>query len=151
MSDEIKNSEMEEPGGKELNDRQLAFCREYTIDFNGSAAAIRSGYSETSSRQIASELLTKPNIKAEIRRLIEEYDETHRSEAIARNVKLWEEMLENSELRPDYRLRASELLGKHAGMFIEKLELGGEVKTSGGMPQSPEELDKWYEAIRNKK
>jgi phage terminase small subunit len=136
-----------------LNNKQLAFCREYIIDFNAKQAAIRAGYSDNpdSACVQGSLLLSYPKVKAEIKRLIEEFDETHRTEAIARNVQLWEDMLSDGELRPDYRLRASELLGKHAGMFIEKMELSGEVKTGSGMPQSPEELEKWFEAIGNKK
>jgi phage terminase small subunit len=149
MSDEVKTDETEEQGDG-LNDRRRAFCREYVIDWNASQAAIRAGYSQDTARSIASQLLTNINVKAEIKRLIDEFDETHRTESIARNVQLWEMMLTNNDLRPDYRLRASELLGKHAGMFIEKMELSGEVKTGSGIPQSPEELDKWYEAIKNK-
>ncbi len=38
------------------------------IDMNGAAAAERSGFSKKSSRAIASELLTKPDIQNELRR-----------------------------------------------------------------------------------
>lgn len=46
-----------------LTNRQIKFCQEYVIDFNGSRAAIAAGYSEDSAKEIASENLTKPNIK----------------------------------------------------------------------------------------
>lgn len=49
-----------------MNARQKAFVREYLVDFNGSAAAIRAGYSARSSRSTSSELLTNPNIKQSI-------------------------------------------------------------------------------------
>lgn len=55
----------------ELNERQKLFCLEYIVDFNGTQAAIRAGYSAKSARAIASELLTKPNIQAEVHRQIE--------------------------------------------------------------------------------
>lgn len=55
-----------------LDDRQLAFCREYIIDFNATQAGIRAGYSATSARTTTSRLLAKDNIQAEIRRLTEE-------------------------------------------------------------------------------
>jgi phage terminase small subunit len=55
-----------------LNPKQRAFIREYLQDFNGSAAAIRAGYSARTSRSVASELLTKPNIQAAIRKAQEE-------------------------------------------------------------------------------
>jgi len=47
----------------ELNDKQKAFCHEYCLDWNGTQAAIRAGYSESSAKEIASENLTKPNIQ----------------------------------------------------------------------------------------
>ena len=49
-----------------LSHKQAKFVREYTIDYNGSAAAIRAGYNKKSSRAIASKLLTKQNIQAAI-------------------------------------------------------------------------------------
>jgi len=50
----------------ELTPKQKRFVQEYAIDFNGAQAAIRAGYSEKSAREIASEMLTKPNIKAAV-------------------------------------------------------------------------------------
>lgn len=52
---------------KGLNLRQKRFCKEYVIDFNGRQAAIRAGYSSKSASVIATELLTKPNIKGYIK------------------------------------------------------------------------------------
>lgn len=52
-----------------LNPKQKRFCEEYIVDLNGSQAAIRAGYSEKTSRQIASEYLTKPNILQFIQKL----------------------------------------------------------------------------------
>lgn len=49
---------------KDLNERQKEFCRAYiTLDFNGTKAAIKAGYSKKTAGQIASELLTNPKIK----------------------------------------------------------------------------------------
>ena len=42
------------------------FIDEYFVDLNASQAAIRAGYSEASARSIATELLAKPDIKAEV-------------------------------------------------------------------------------------
>jgi len=58
-----------------LTEKQERFCKEYVIDFNGTQAATRAGYSEKTAQQIASENLLKPliieNIQAEIKRLNE--------------------------------------------------------------------------------
>lgn len=89
MSDEITNeslvpapassSNKELFGGKRWNkgrykpdgsltDREQFFVAEYLIDFNGTKAAIRAGYSPNSAAVTASKLLAKPNIKAEMER-----------------------------------------------------------------------------------
>jgi hypothetical protein len=47
-----------------LTDKQGRFVDEYMIDMNGAAAAERAGYSKKTSRAIACELLTKPDIQA---------------------------------------------------------------------------------------
>ena len=52
-----------------LNERQKRFCKEYIKDYNGTQSAIRAGYSKKSSREIASEMLTKPNIQAYLQTL----------------------------------------------------------------------------------
>jgi phage terminase small subunit len=49
---------------EELTPKQAAFCREYLIDFNASAAAVRAGYSESTAGVIGYENLNKPQIKA---------------------------------------------------------------------------------------
>lgn len=46
--------------------KQRAFVAEYLKDLNGTQAAIRAGYSPDSARFIASELLAKPEIAAEV-------------------------------------------------------------------------------------
>lgn len=56
---------------EKLNKRQLQFCYEYLKDFNGTQAAIRTGYSAKSAASIAAENLRKPQITEQIRNLSE--------------------------------------------------------------------------------
>lgn len=49
-------------GANNLRPKQAAFVEEYLIDFNGTQAAIRAGYSVKTARKMASENLTKPDI-----------------------------------------------------------------------------------------
>ena len=49
-----------------LNPRQTGFVAEFLVDRNATQAAIRAGYSKRCARQIANELLTKPDIQAQI-------------------------------------------------------------------------------------
>jgi phage terminase small subunit len=60
----------------ELTLKQRKFIDEYLIDFNGTQAAIRAGYSKNSAAEIASENLIKPNIKAEVARRLKEAEIT---------------------------------------------------------------------------
>lgn len=48
---------------KKLTGKEKRFCEEYVIDWNGARSARVAGYSENSAKEIASENLTKPNIK----------------------------------------------------------------------------------------
>jgi hypothetical protein len=50
-----------------LTAKQSRFIDEYMVDMNGAAAAERALYSKKTSRAIACELLTKPDIQAELR------------------------------------------------------------------------------------
>lgn len=59
----------------ELTDKQKIFISEYVVDFNGTRAAIKAGYSKNSARQIATELLSKPYIRVEIDKVINELNE----------------------------------------------------------------------------
>ena len=59
----------------ELTDKQAAFCAEYLIDLNASQAAIRAGYSADTARVIASQLMDKPHIQAQIQKLMDERSE----------------------------------------------------------------------------
>ena len=49
--------------------RRRRFCEEYVKDYNGAQAAIRAGYSATSARQRASELLKTPEVASTVQTL----------------------------------------------------------------------------------
>lgn len=49
-----------------LTPKQARFAEEYVLDHNGAAAAVRAGYSARSAKQIANELLTKPDLQSAV-------------------------------------------------------------------------------------
>ena len=53
---------------KHLTPKQLAFCKEYIIDFNGTAAYIRAGYAKGGASAGAARLLANVRIQAELQR-----------------------------------------------------------------------------------
>jgi phage terminase small subunit len=58
--------------GRQMNDKQAAFCREYVKDCNGKQAAIRAGYAAKNADQTASKLLRISKVKEEVSRLLGE-------------------------------------------------------------------------------
>lgn len=52
--------------------RQDIFCKEFIVDLNAKEAAVRSGYSAKTARQIGSKLLTKVDIRTRIAELMDE-------------------------------------------------------------------------------
>jgi phage terminase small subunit len=55
-----------------LTPRQQAFCQEYLIDLNATAAARRAGYSTKTANEQAGQLLVKLSIQQEIQRLMDQ-------------------------------------------------------------------------------
>lgn len=124
--------------------KQRRFCDEYLIDLNATQAAIRAGYSEKNARNIASENMTKPNIREYIDQrmaekeaeLIANQDEVLRYlTSVMRGSSTSEEIvvegigegcseartMEKAPSEKD-RLKAAELLGKRYSLFTDRVE-----------------------------
>lgn len=120
----------------ELNEKQQAFVREYIIDFNGTQAAIRAGYSEKTANEQSSQLLAKLNIQQAVEKLIEQRRDTtwltaHKVlddiELIKRDaMRVKADAQGNTEMvNHNAALKACELHGKHLAMWVEKTEVTG--------------------------
>jgi len=106
---------------KELSPKQKNFCDEYMIGHNGSAAAIKAGYSKKTARIQSSQLLTKLNIKAYIaskQHKVEEKFEI-RLEDVLKRVQSHAIDGDNTTIQ----LKAEDMLLKHLGAYTEKLEI----------------------------
>jgi phage terminase small subunit len=102
-----------------LTIRQERFVSEYLVDFNGSAAAMRAGYSHHSAKKTAHELLTEyPRVIEAVERGVIQ---------LAQKAELSQQWVVG-ELRQNHYLaraqrelpasnKALELLGKHIGMW----------------------------------
>ena len=107
-----------------LTPKQKAFVREYKKNGgNGTQAAIKAGYSEKTARKIASENVTKPDIrealKQEEKKLQEKYEYT-----IDDMVRELDDvkMKADSEQNRQAQIKAIELKGKAFGLFVDKQE-----------------------------
>ena len=114
------------PQEKGLTFRQEQFVYHYMASGNAEDAAIKAGYTKDTARANAWTLLKKDHIAA----LIAEKRKELWKEEIATVFevqKFWTQTLrnENNELKD--RIKASELLARSQGAFIEKIEHSGQI------------------------
>jgi len=103
-----------------LTPRQAMFAREYLVDRNATQAAIRSGFSVNSAKQLGSRLLTYVDVKQEIQRL-QELQETETRVDQNFVIRGLQEIALHGEQESN-RVRSYELLGKHLRMFVDVSE-----------------------------
>ena len=112
-----------------MNERQTKFCLNYAKHGNAVKGYTEAGYdikSEAGARGSASKLLTNANIKKKL----EELSEKSHTKAIATITEIkefWTSTLLSDEQDMTHRLKASELLVKVEGGFIDKVEHSGAV------------------------
>ncbi|MDP0328606.1 terminase small subunit [Glaesserella parasuis] len=145
--DEVKSTS-KGVGKFKLTDKQQRFVEEYLIDLNATQAAIRAGYSEDTAKEMGYENLTKPHIQKAIQeaqnkraeRVNVTQDDVLRGllEVIAMSTgkqKITETELSKVDgsivpmdvekvcFEPHAANKALELLGKHLGMFKDKVDV----------------------------
>lgn len=135
--------------GEEMTPKQERFVEEYLVDLNATQAAIRAGYSEQTARQIGAQNLSKLVIQQAIEaarnkrseRVELTQDEVVRDlrelrdicmgrkpvriTEVVKNAQLGEVTAREVEvyaLEPTGAGKALDLLGKHLGMFVDKVE-----------------------------
>lgn len=111
-----------------ITTKQELFVKEYLVDFNATAAALRAGYSEKTAGVIGYENLKKPQIAKLIEEAAKERVEKAEIDAdfILMGIK---EIAADPDEQSKDRLKAFELLGKYLKLFTDKTELSG---TGGG-------------------
>lgn len=134
----------------DLTEKQKAFVREYLVDLNATQAAIRAGYSPKTATEQGSRLLTNVNVRARIedlqnqraekleldaewvlRRLKDISDRCMQAEPVMKWDYEGRKLVETGEYAFDSQgaNKATELIGKHLGMFKDKIEHSGDVNS----------------------
>lgn len=111
-----------------LTAKQELFVQEYLIDMNASAACIRSGYRSKNPDVDGYRLLVKPSITDAIRERMairEKRTEITQDMVVSelRKVAFDNDPTTGGPYRDSAKMKALELLGKHLGMFVERIQL----------------------------
>ncbi|WP_260360327.1 terminase small subunit [Limosilactobacillus fermentum] len=122
-----------------LTQKQQRFVDEYIISGNATQAAIKAGYSKKTAKQMGTENLAKPIIKAELDRrnaeiqsaktmdmqeVMERLAAMGRGETTEETVTNKGEVIETATRNAD-KLKAMELIGKRFGAWTDKKEISG--------------------------
>lgn len=126
-----------------MTDKQQRFVDEYMVDLNATQAAIRAGYSAKSAEKIGHQLLEKTRVSNEIMKRKAKLSSVANWTAVdvlKRLARLADEGYKDSD-----KIKALELIGRHIGMFQDKVEL------SGGVRIDPESVKAIVEGLRSQR
>lgn len=121
----------QEKASNGLNEQQQLFVDYYLADIgmNATSAAIKAGYSEKTARQQASRLLSNVNIQIAIKDAQAKLSEACLvSQKMVIEGLLTEAKLNGEGSSHSARVSAWGLLGKHLGMFVDKVDLNAKIK-----------------------
>ena len=107
---------MEIEKANKLTVKEQKFCDYYLQSGNATESAKKSGYSSKTAGVIGFELLKKPKIK----KYIDEQREKLHNESIAKAdeiLRFWSDVLRCEDMPVNFRLKASEFLGKRLNLF----------------------------------
>lgn len=128
-----------------MTPRQQKFCDEYLISGNATDAAIKAGYSPKTAKNIGSENLAKPDLKAyieaqlaalhsekiadatEVLQYLTSVMRGEHTEEIPLLIGEGVQTLTAKEVGAKERLKAAELIGKRFGLFTDRVGIDGAV------------------------
>ncbi|MCI1148992.1 terminase small subunit [Stenotrophomonas maltophilia] len=126
-----------------LTPKQQRFVQEYLQDHNGTQAAIRAGYSESTARQQGSRLLTDPRVLAAVR--AGQKKVAKKAEVTVDSLMAELEQarkLALKEKQASAAVTATMGKGKLAGLLVEKHKHSGAIGTYNLKDLSDDDLDK---------
>jgi len=103
-----------------LKPKRVKFIEEYILSFDGTAAAIKAGYSAHSARFIASELLANAEVKAEFEiryAAHKKKNEVRREKVLDKLNKLVERCEEDDDRT--HLIKSLDMMNKMAGQYVQ--------------------------------
>lgn len=117
-----------------LTAKQALFVKEYLVDLNATGAAIRAGYSEKTAKEMGHENLTKPHIASAVQEAMQERSQRVQIDA-EWVLKKYIGIIERCEEQDPTNARgALDSVGKHLGMFKDRIEHSGEIEIRIQLP-----------------
>ena len=105
-----------------LTPKQQAFADYYIQTGNATEAAIKAGYSKKTAKETGYENLTKPHLQQYIAEKQKEL-ESNRMADMTEVREFWTEAMRNAENTMKDRLKASEMIARTSGAFLDKVEM----------------------------
>lgn len=132
---------------KELTQRQQRFVDEFIISGNATQAAIKAGYSKKTAKQMGTENLAKPAIKAAIDRRNEEIQSSKTADMTevmeyltsvmrgkeTESVATAKGVYDGIPVGAKDRIKAAELIGKRFGAWTDRKEVSGSMDIDIGV------------------
>lgn len=109
-----------------LTPKQQAFADYYIQTGNATESAIKAGYSKKTAKETGYENLTKPHLQRYIEKKQKEL-ESSRMADMTEVREFWTEIMRDIDSETRDRLKASEMIAKTSGAFLNKVEM----KTTG--------------------
>ena len=133
-----------------LTVRQRAFVHDYIKDFDASKAAGRAGYTGNNLNKIGYQQLVHPGVRSSIDFLLKSRSEKADVD-VNYVITKWVRMIEKCEADESFNaqavLRATELLAKHLGMFVDRTEISGKDGEAIKFEKVKEDADAFSRAI----
>lgn len=107
-----------------LTQRQKKFCDEYMLCGNATQAAIKAGYSDKYAGQNADKILKNTNVKEYLAYFQKKVDQTA-IKSVEEVQRWWSSIIDDAEEVTKDRLKASELLVKSKGGFMDNVQVKG--------------------------
>lgn len=117
---------------EKLTAKQERFCTEYIIDLNATQAAIRAGYSSKTAYSVGQRLLKNVEMQKKIQELQQERaerTEITQDRVLKELAGIGFAPITKGKIKAADKTKALELLGRHLGMFTDKLQIEGDIKT----------------------
>ena len=110
-----------------LTAKQKRFCDEYLKDLNATQAAIRAGYSEKTANEQGARMLAKVSIQDYIQQFQKQIDQKN-IKTVEEVQEWWSEVMVDEEAKLTDRIKASELLVKSKGGFMDRVQVNGNIR-----------------------